>query len=48
MKSSTFLIRKKRFDAKAFGIATARLFCGGHIRDQMERLFIAILRTFFE
>ena len=40
MKASTFLIREKRFDAKAFGIATTRLFCGGQIREQMERLFI--------
>jgi hypothetical protein len=33
-------LRLDYLDAKSFGIVITRLFCRGHIREQMERLFI--------
>src|SRR5215216_2348270 len=41
MEAATFLVRKKGLDSEAFRIQATRLVCRGHIRDQMERLFIS-------
>src|SRR5436309_7921730 len=40
MEATTFLIGKKGLDPEAFGIQATRLVCRGHIRAQMERLFL--------
>src|SRR5215470_16716336 len=41
MESTTFLVREKSFDPKAFRIQAACLFGSVHIADQIQRLLIA-------
>jgi hypothetical protein len=37
MEPTTFLVREKGLDPKAFGVQATRLVCRGHVREQMER-----------
>src|SRR2546428_12775970 len=39
-EAATFLIREKGFDPKTFGIQATRLVCRGHIRHQIQRVFL--------
>src|SRR5712691_7153572 len=40
MESTTFLVREKGLDPKAFRIQATCLVCRGYIREQIERVFI--------
>ncbi len=40
MEAATCLVREKGFNPKPFRIQVTRLVCRGHIREQIQRVFI--------